>query len=722
MSSNPVTSLPSDPLDDAQTARKNVLRALAVFRRRGWIAVLVAAGAVGALVVTSLLRPATYVSRGMVQLGIYAGSNIDPRSPAATAMFETNIRLLTSHEVVDEALRALGDDLVEGPGRLEQRALFLQDVTITPVQDTFLIEVEAKASDPQRAARMVNALMDAFIPFSDQFLGSRDALRERQLREEEQRLMAKLQEAEARQRAFYDRAGHIKFDDQRANPLVRQQELQQRLTGVQMERALAQAEEATLDQKAEEIARKPEVELLAAIGGDDPLVAERRAAIAELNVRMANLTSRVPADALEGVDEYRTLRAQLESRRREFRELLGAAVREAQAIAEQRANALQAQEQELRGMVEEQTREVARLNLLEGQYRSIRRDIEFHEAELTASRNELRRLETRTLGGTGAAIVDRGEVPATPKARVGAVALAAVALLAFGAALLMIILWDHIDDAVMRSDDLTDVGVPLLGQVPHLELGELDELTYLRGSSWAAEALSLIRTNLAFKVGGRGEGVLLVTSGGPTDGKSFFSLNLATALARSGGKTLLIEGDMRRPRLRPLLVIDDRPEGLSDVLEGEASLNDVIRDTEFDGLDFLPSGPCPLNAADTLLRGDMDGLLAAALQEYDHVVIDGPPAVPLADASLLARHAHGVIHVARAGGSRRSLVQAALDQIASVGGKNIGVVLNDVNAEDEPAFRYDGYDAETPPRGPPVQGGFFVVLDDDEQRQQREAA
>jgi polysaccharide biosynthesis transport protein len=720
VSSNPNNALPPDPLDDAQSARKNVLRALAVFRRRGWIAVLVAAGAVGALVTSSLLRPAVYVSRGMVQLGIYAGANIDPRSPAATAMFDTNIKLLTSHEVVDEALRAMGEELVDGPGRLEQRALFLQDVTITPVQDTFLIEVEAKASDPQRAARAVNALMDAFIPFSDQFLGSRDALRERQLRDEEQRLLVKLQEAEGRQRAFYDRVGLIKFDDQRANPLVRQQELQQRLTTVQMERALAQAEKATLDAKAKEIADRPEVEQLAAIGGDDPLVSERRAAIAELNVRLSNLTSRVPADKLEGVDEYRQLRAQLESRRREFRELLQSAVREALAISQQRANALQAQETELRGMVEEQAREVARLNLLEGQYRSIRRDIEFHEGELTLTRNELRRLQTRTLGGTGAAIVDRGEVPATPKARVGAVALLAVAILAFGMALLGIILWDHIDDAVMRSDDLVDLSVPLLGQVPHLELGELDELTYLRGSSWAAEALSLIRTNLAFKIGGRGEGVLLVTSGGPTDGKSFFSLNLATALARSGGKTLLIEGDMRRPRLRPLLVIDDRPEGLSDLLEGEVELKDVIRDTEFDGLDFLPSGACPLNAADSLLRGDVDAILARALEAYDHVVIDGPPAVPLADASLLARHAHGVLHVARAGGSRRSGVQAAIDQIASVGGKNIGVVLNDVNAEDEPSFRYDGYDADTPPRGPPVQGGFFVVLPEDEQN--RDAA
>ncbi|MCO5165848.1 MAG: polysaccharide biosynthesis tyrosine autokinase [Planctomycetes bacterium] len=699
-----------DPLDDPSAARRNVLRVLAVFRRRGWIPVLASGIAVAALAALSLMKPPTYTASGLVQLGLFSPAGLDPRSPAAMAMFETHHQLLTSHVVVDRAMEAFGYELAEGPERQDQRDEFLSALTIWPIKDTFLIHVEASTTDPRRSAAAVNTLMDAFIPFSEEFLASREVLREQQLRRDERRLLELLREAEERQKDLYERTGYHNFDAQRASPLVRTQDLQGRLTAIQLERALAQTERSSYEQRVQQIANTPEIEQLAGLGGNDPLLQARRELIAELNVRLANLRAHVPPEKLEQLVEYREAEAQLESARRGFRELLSAAARAQMAMHAQREAALLAQERELGELIATERNTVSSLNQLEGQYRAVLRQIEFCERELDIVRNELRRIESRTVGGTGAMVVNAAQPPTKPKPRVGALNLIGAALAVFVMGLLGLVLWDHLDDEVMRPEDLEDTGVPLLGQVPRLDLTAVDELTHLRGSSWAAEALGLIRTNLAVASGGLRQGALLVTSGAAGDGKSFFSLNLATALARTGGRTLLIEADMRRPRIRPLLVLDDRDDGLSDVLVGEAPLEDVVRETEFDGLDFLPSGPCPLNPADVLLRPELEALLRTALERYDHVVIDGPPARPLADASLLARHVHGVVHVARVGASRRSIVRQGLEQIQAVGGRNLGLVLNDVTPEDDPAFRYDGYAPARPAGGDPVPGGFFVVL------------
>jgi capsular exopolysaccharide synthesis family protein len=721
----PPSASASDPLDDAASARQNVLRVMAVFRRRGWIPVLASTLAVAALLVYGLLKPPQYRATGMVQLGLYAPTNLDPRSPASAALFETHHRLLTSGAVVDDAMKALGYELLDGPNQVMQRQLFLSGIAITPVRDTFLLEVAASSDHPETSANIVNALMTSFIRFSEGFLTERDVLRERQLKKDEARLLANLREADAKLKQFHQESGEVSFDAERTSPLVRQQELQKRLMETTLAHAQAKTQREHLQRRVRAIAKQTEVERLAALAGDDPLVAARREAIAQINVRLASLRAHVAPERLTQLAEFRDLQAQLESERRGFRELLTATAFENVAVSVQNEAALAAQKTELEALVAQQVEEVARLNLLEGRYRTIHRDLEFAQKELEQTRAELRRQETRTVGGTGAVIVDRAQPPITAQPFVGANNLIAAAIVVFGLVLLAVLVWDHLDDAVMRPDDLAGAGVPLLGLVPHLDLDAVDELTHLRGSSWAAEALGLIRTNIAVATGGVNKGALLVTSGSPGDGKSFFSLNLATALARAGRRTLLIEADMRRPRIRPLLVLDDAPEGLSDILQGEAQLADAVRDTEFEGLDFVPSGACPLNPPDMLLRPEFERLMQRALELYDNVVVDGPPARPLADASLIARHVHGVVHVARVGTSRRSVVRAALDQIHAVGGRNVGVVLNDVSPEDDPAFRYHGYAEQAPPRGEPVPGGFFVmlpqVLDDDEDDARRSA-
>lgn len=191
-------------------------------------------------------------------------------------------------------------------------------------------------------------------------------------------------------------------------------------------------------------------------------------------------------------------------------------------------------------------------------------------------------------------------------------------------------------------------------------------------------------------------GAIVVTSGMPQEGKTFTSIQLAVVLAQTHTPTLLIEGDLRRPRVQSILGTLHK-RGLSDVLAGLATLEETCQETDFEGLHLLPSGTCPPNPTDLLARGRFDQVLQAALERYQSVVIDSPPVLGMADTSLLASHARGVLFVVRLNESRRRGVRSALEQIRASGAETAGLVVNGVPNRSP----YGAYDSERPASAPP---------------------
>src|SRR5439155_274908 len=212
-----------------------------------------------------------------------------------------------------------------------------------------------------------------------------------------------------------------------------------------------------------------------------------------------------------------------------------------------------------------------------------------------------------------------------------------------------------------------------------------------------AEAYRTLRTNVQFARMERAGKVLVVTSPTLQEGKTTTIVNLALTLAQSGQRTLLVGGNLRRPSIHRFFGIEREP-GLSDILVGSTAWRDCVRTVAdvlmgrfemedimaapgLDNLHIIEAGPIPANPSELLSTPAMTAFLRAVRDEYDIVLIDTPPVLPVTDSAIVAAQADGVILVYQAGKVGRLVLRRAKIHIENVGGKVWGVVLNDVKTE-----------------------------------------
>ena len=672
-----------EPGDEEHRLQRRVQSALRAVRRRWWYPALGVAAALAFMPLFALIKPPQYQVSGLVQLGMYDLKMLNPwerRSTINSAFFLTHRELLSSNAVVEDAMRRMGVAPDSSVDLQEQREAFMEQVVITPLEDTFLVEVSAHGPDGEQAARRVNALLDAFIPFTNQYIGTLD-VEEEEIAAKERLILAKYREVEQRQQEFFREVGSIRFEERRAGLIQSQDTIRLRLTELQLEGARAEAE---LDRRRRRLARFDDADvsleqLTGLFGEGEGLPPERRQQLADLRARLQHLRATINPKKLAQVPEYELLEARVQAEAQVARDELHDKAKASLESQTEQLRTLAHYEQKVREELDETSKELARIDELETRYRTILREVEWYDRELEETRGQLRQMQSRIEGDATkmqASIVQRADVPLSPQPSLTTSKAAALLLFACGLGVLMALGRDVLDDTVAAADDVKHLGLPVLGRVPHLDPSQGDELTHLRESLPATEAFGLILTNLTAATGGL-RGALLVTSGDPSVGKTLVSIKLAASLARAGERTLLIEADLRRPRVQEVLGLE-HPSGLSDVLAGLRPFAEAIQPTEFVGLSLLPSGPSPLNATDLLLGGQFQKVIAAGLAEYDHVIVDAPPAPRLADTSLMARHVQGVLHVIRPGVSSRRNTLAAIRQVQVVGARNVGLVLSDV--------------------------------------------
>ncbi|WP_047150832.1 CpsD/CapB family tyrosine-protein kinase [Aneurinibacillus tyrosinisolvens] len=190
-----------------------------------------------------------------------------------------------------------------------------------------------------------------------------------------------------------------------------------------------------------------------------------------------------------------------------------------------------------------------------------------------------------------------------------------------------------------------------------------------------AEAYRTIRTNIQFAGVDREIKTILVTSTGPSEGKSTTSANLAIVMAQSDKKTVYIDADMRKPTGHHTFHVPNR-KGLTSYLAGQAALDEVLQSTEIPNLLVIPAGPIPPNPAELLGSKRMTSFLEQLKQQFDYIVIDTPPTVAVADSTILATQVDGCILVVNAGKTNRDLALKAKQQLENVNAPLLGVVLN----------------------------------------------
>ncbi|MFC4557949.1 CpsD/CapB family tyrosine-protein kinase [Virgibacillus kekensis] len=204
-----------------------------------------------------------------------------------------------------------------------------------------------------------------------------------------------------------------------------------------------------------------------------------------------------------------------------------------------------------------------------------------------------------------------------------------------------------------------------------------------------SEQYRTLRTNLEFSSPDEVLQTMLVTSSGPSEGKSMTTANLAVVYAQQGKKVLLIDGDLRKPTLHYTFRLDNL-KGLSNVLVGETALEDIVVPSEVDNLDLISCGPIPPNPSELLASMRMNQLLNATRRSYDIIIFDTPPVLAVADAQILANIVDGALLVVRSKQTEKEAARKAIEQLQTAKAKILGTVLNDRNKKEANYYYYYG--------------------------------
>lgn len=333
----------------------------------------------------------------------------------------------------------------------------------------------------------------------------------------------------------------------------------------------------------------------------------------------------------------------------------------------------------------EKDQDVVKKSLTSQDYLLAKDEYERAQAELTLMKNKLQmeKVQAEMRGEVVKihenAILAQGQV--SPKVMLNLI-LGAVVGLVFGVGIAFFL--EYLDTSVKSLEDVERyLQVPVLAVVPK-DVGVLHKQS---GMSPDAEAYRILRTNIEFNRKNPEDNAITVVSGGAGEGKSTTLVNLAYICAQGGYTTLMIDADLRRPRLHTFFDINNSV-GLTNYLTTELMLEDVILQTPVDNLYFMPSGILPSDAAGILNSRRMSELIQDVKQRFDLVLVDSPPILGVSDASVLASEVDLTMIVVQHRKLPRNMLIRVKRAVEDVGGHVIGVVLNNVDVRSDSQYQY----------------------------------
>jgi capsular exopolysaccharide synthesis family protein len=284
-------------------------------------------------------------------------------------------------------------------------------------------------------------------------------------------------------------------------------------------------------------------------------------------------------------------------------------------------------------------------------------------------------------------IIDKARVPNEPSKPNRPLILLVGLLIGFGLAFGYVLVSDYFDDKVNSPEDIEKKNVHVLAWIPKIDelLGPstngTDFIIEKNPSSIPSESIRALRTRVQFSKLRKDQlKTIMVTSPAPQEGKSTIALNLAGSFAHSNRRTLLIDADLRKPRLHSVFKKDKEP-GLVNYLFGEISFEKLVNTTETRNLFLITSGTIAPNPSEVLDSVEMDDLLKKVREEFDYVIIDTPPIVAVTDAEILSRKVDGSILVVSSNKTEKNLLDLGLKLIRNEDSFLIGTVLNNFSAK-----------------------------------------
>jgi len=582
-------------------------------------------------------------------------------------------------------------------------------------KDTRLIDITYRYSDPQVAAKVVNAVADAFVLTNLEKRTETNASTGTFLQRRVAELQGKIRSGEE-ELANYARAHQILSLDNSQNIVV------ERLAG--LNRQLLEAEN---ERKMAEAAYRAGSELRAA----DAMAEASSRHIGDTRARLDEVRQKREQMSATYTDNYQAMKAldkEIAELERQLKSNQDRVIGAATVNLETRYRQARAREQAARADLDRQRGETLQQNDAAVNYRIIQQEVETNKKLLDGLLQRSRENDV-VLAGTpnNISVSDYAlapESPVGPKRSQGVI-LALLLSTAFGVALSLFL--EYLNDTVRTSEDVEKfLGMPALSVIPSMSGGiarlaargrrrapltaaaarRPELLTNADARSALAESYRHLRTSVLLSRAGQPPRTLLVSSSVPSEGKTTTSVNTAVSLAQTGAPVVIIDADMRRPTLHNIFSLGNK-EGLSTILSQEPSdyeMLALVRRDEASGLYVLTSGPPPPNPAELLGSEQMRRLVALLGQSFTYVVIDSPPVVSFTDAVLISTIVDGVLLVVHGGRTSRTLVRRSRQLLQEVGGRILGVVLNNVVLEGSDYYYYSNYESYNGQQLPPDAG------------------
>nr|WP_241724095.1 polysaccharide biosynthesis tyrosine autokinase [Dietzia sp. E1] len=312
----------------------------------------------------------------------------------------------------------------------------------------------------------------------------------------------------------------------------------------------------------------------------------------------------------------------------------------------------------------------------------------------------INRLETPDGGGPALAkltVVNPPSLPTEPVAPKTAQNAMLGLLIGLFAGIAVALIRNALDRRIKSKEQLEKLAEqPVVGSIPFRKAEDREAdaehvVPFRDGHSPAAEAFRRLRTNLQFLNVDNPPKVLVITSSVAVEGKSETALNLSLAVAEAGNRVLLVEADLRRPRVVNYLSMPDKV-GLTNILSGQATFEDVVSETRHEGVDLLACGPLPPNPSELLASDTARRLIDELRSKYDYVLLDSPPLLPVTDGALLTRITDGALLVVRSNRTTTDQVSQAIDNLRKADAELLGMVMvaNKPIKKGAPGY-YDSY-------------------------------
>lgn len=281
------------------------------------------------------------------------------------------------------------------------------------------------------------------------------------------------------------------------------------------------------------------------------------------------------------------------------------------------------------------------------------------------------------------------EEPVSPNAKMN---LALGLLLGLGLGVGLAVLRNVLDTRVRSKDDIVAITtLPIVGTIAKDPDADKRPLIALEDpKNPLVESYRALRTNLRYLGIENSQKSIVVTSAGPGEGKSTTAANLAIVMADAGKRVVLIDADLRKPKVAKPLGIEGSV-GLSDVLIGQASFEDTLQQWGRKQLFVLPSGKIPPNPSELLGSRAMEKVLDALSAHFDYIIIDAPPVLVVTDAAILSTHTGGAVVASAAGKTRKAELADAFEALGAVDGKVLGVIATMVPTKGPNSYTYGAY-------------------------------